>query len=121
MFTIPHVLMFFFLLLLIFYLFLTLRLTRSTLCPYTTLFRSRTRARRHPGRGARCAPPPHPGAARRLCLRVGGRPLGDRKSTRLNSSHLGRSYDVFCLKKKKVITIWTRMRFSRGSLSTHSV
>src|SRR5205814_7316046 len=32
---------------------------------------------------------------------AGGRPRGDRKSTRLNSSHLGISYAVFCLKKKK--------------------
>src|SRR5436853_3835822 len=32
-------------------------------------------------------------------------PLGDRKSTRLNSSHLGISYAVFCLKKKKIYVI----------------
>src|SRR5256885_9074984 len=41
-----------------------------------------------------------------------GRPLGryrrgDRKSTRLNSSHLVISYAVFCLKKKKIKNIWT--------------
>src|SRR3712207_7924953 len=68
---------------------------RSTLFPYTTLFRSR---RRHAPRAARPrdgVPGPHPhldgdrrGAAR------------DRKSTRLNSSHANISYAVFCLKKK---------------------
>src|SRR6266498_2009319 len=63
---------------------------RSTLFPYTTLFRSRPR-RRQPAvrRGVR---PPAPPPARR-----GGR---DRKSTRLNSSHVRISYAVFCLKKK---------------------
>src|SRR2546426_3541499 len=60
---------------------------RSTLFPYTTLFRSRE------GRGAR---PAH----RRGPARSDGRPA-DRKSTRLNSSHLVISYAVFCLKKKK--------------------
>src|SRR2546426_4327975 len=61
---------------------------RSTLFPYTTLFRSRVRG---PARGRRAAldeeAPEHEGR-------------GDRKSTRLNSSHLVISYAVFCLKKK---------------------
>src|SRR5690348_17439225 len=63
---------------------------RSTLFPYTTLFRSR----RGPPR--RDPPPlrPHPRAARGCGSR-------DRKSTRLNSSHPSISYAVFCLKKKK--------------------
>src|SRR5947208_7683074 len=62
---------------------------RSTLFPYTTLFRSRppVRTRR---RGSRA--PRRPGPPR-------GR---DRKSTRLNSSHQIISYAVFCLKKKKL-------------------
>src|SRR5256885_13029739 len=63
---------------------------RSTLFPYTTLFRSS----RAPARAS-------PAAARasgRWHRR--GHP-GDRKSTRLNSSHLVISYAVFCLKKKK--------------------
>src|SRR5690348_18096206 len=65
---------------------------RSTLFPYTTLFRSRS-----DGRG---------GAERHLPVRPGRggpRPAGggDRKSTRLNSSHPSISYAVFCLKKKK--------------------
>src|SRR5438105_8232103 len=63
---------------------------RSTLFPYTTLFRSRGR---RPGRrGARR--PPATG-------RPGGPRPRDRKSTRLNSSHEWISYAVFCLKKKK--------------------
>src|SRR5258708_10314246 len=60
---------------------------RSTLFPYTTLFRSLHHARRAPahGRGRDQHGPE--------CL--------DRKSTRLNSSHQIISYAVFCLKKKK--------------------
>src|SRR2546426_8592548 len=65
---------------------------RSTLFPYTTLFRSRLLAVRRPWSR------PCPGS---LLERRGGRPTRDRKSTRLNSSHLVISYAVFCLKKKK--------------------
>src|SRR6478672_1383949 len=61
---------------------------RSTLFPYTTLFRSR------PGDGRGHLPAA--AAARRVTL--AGR---DRKSTRLNSSHDQNSYAVFCLKKNK--------------------
>src|SRR5258707_5570524 len=64
---------------------------RSTLFPYTTLFRSR-QARRHQRDRVRPAAPP--------CARGGQRPPRDRKSTRLNSSHANISYAVFCLKKK---------------------
>src|SRR2546426_2422774 len=65
---------------------------RSTLFPYTTLFRS------PPDRGH--APGRHP---RRRDARADPeqRAGEDRKSTRLNSSHLVISYAVFCLKKKK--------------------
>src|SRR5262245_63753693 len=74
-----------------FFFFLMIRRPpRSTLFPYTTLFRSEDRALRHRGGGGRGH---RPGRARR--------PRRDRKSTRLNSSHLGISYAVFCLKKKK--------------------
>src|SRR5207249_10882160 len=94
-----------------------LRPARSPLFPYTTLFRSRRRA--VPYRRAR--PRGHPGRPRgegRLVDRLGvfheesgpRRPGGrrrrecdcrkDRKSTRLNSSHVSISYAVFCLKKK---------------------
>src|SRR6266566_8267365 len=71
----------------VYFFFLMIRRPpRSTLFPYTTLFRSR------PGSAAELPPPP-PGS--------GHRGSGDRKSTRLNSSHLVISYAVFCLKKKK--------------------
>src|SRR5436190_4708559 len=64
---------------------------RSTLFPYTTLFRPRRRHRiRLPARSA--------GDASR---EVVSRNRRDRKSTRLNSSHTVISYAVFCLKKKK--------------------
>src|SRR5688572_31908264 len=65
---------------------------RSTLFPYTTLFRSPSR----PGRGR----PAARGARRRSSSRA-RRSRRDRKSTRLNSSHSQISYAVFCLKKKK--------------------
>src|SRR5438874_6841611 len=58
---------------------------RSTLFPYTTLFRS---------------PPPVPGIRRARRDWRSGVPRRDRKSTRLNSSHVEISYAVFCLKKK---------------------
>src|SRR5256885_12204686 len=67
---------------------------RSTLFPYTTLFRSRP----PPSRPSAAAPPGLPGRASRTPRR---RRSPDRKSTRLNSSHLVISYAVFCLKKKK--------------------
>src|SRR5208282_6900695 len=76
-----------FILVFFFFFLMIRRPPRSTLFPYTTLFRSR---RRH-------APPRSlpPGAGRRT-------PRRDRKSTRLNSSHGSISYAVFCLKKKNV-------------------
>src|SRR5256885_10921929 len=77
---------------------------RSTLFPYTTLFRSCTTASRSPDwsvcssrRGSDRAGERRAGAAHRPD------PNLDRKSTRLNSSHLVISYAVFCLKKKKQI------------------
>src|SRR3712207_8511244 len=87
---------------------------RSTLFPYTTLFRSRalSAARGHVG-GVRVRRPRPGGDARRVPGRVpaGVRGAGvrvpvhgrerDRKSTRLNSSHANISYAVFCLKKKE--------------------
>src|SRR5438045_7848700 len=66
----------------------------TTLFPYTTLFRSRRRGRARQ-RGPRAATPRRRGAP------PGSRCGRDRKSTRLNSSHLGISYAVFCLKKKR--------------------
>src|SRR3712207_6992601 len=83
---------------------------RSTLFPYTTLFRSPPLGRRGRGGGggapraaaleARGRTGAAPGAADR-CRRARRRSPPDRKSTRLNSSHANISYAVFCLKKKK--------------------
>src|SRR6266571_7790171 len=76
-------------LLIFFFFFLMIRRPpRSTLFPYTTLFRSRRRT--CPGRRRPNVQP---------CRRR------DRKSTRLNSSHMSISYAVFCLKKKKKTNI----------------
>src|SRR5262245_65279450 len=75
---------------------------RSTLFPYTTLFRSHAGGPAGIGRRAHRRPQSierRRGRARRS-RGTEGRGL-DRKSTRLNSSHLGISYAVFCLKKKK--------------------
>src|SRR5204863_8858001 len=82
---------------------------RSTLFPYTTLFRSRgsrhgtlqgpaaltirPRASHYPGQVIRAVAFPAARLVERYC--------SDRKSTRLNSSHVEISYAVFCLKKKK--------------------
>src|SRR5256885_12247752 len=75
----------------LFFFFLMIRRPpRSTLFPYTTLFRSVP---------CRCPRPSRSAPAWRL--RAAGSAPGDRKSTRLNSSHLVISYAVFCLKKKK--------------------
>src|SRR2546426_5738971 len=67
---------------------------RSTLFPYTTLFRSGEWI----GGGSAVLVHRHLAAA--VCIADAG-PNSDRKSTRLNSSHLVISYAVFCLKKKK--------------------
>src|SRR2546421_4501257 len=95
---------------------------RSTLFPYTTLFRSRAPRgavdlgladevmEQRPDR-----PVGEPGVVQRdLVSREGDRAvLEDRKSTRLNSSHDQISYAVFCLKKKKKKRIKPRLRSHR--------
>src|SRR5256885_8021899 len=86
---------------------------RSPLFPYTTLFRSERLAyvlSRLQEDGMVAAEPPGGGCrrCRRLCPmngRAGISVSTDRKSTRLNSSHLVISYAVFCLKKKKYHTL----------------
>src|SRR5689334_23545573 len=95
------------LLLLLFFLLIR-RPPRSTLFPYTTLFRSRARQRPAPlGEDGRVrllhAADLHERVrgARAEHRRAGRLPGEDRKSTRLNSSHSSISYAVFCLKKKK--------------------
>src|SRR3712207_7396880 len=71
---------------------------RSTLFPYTTLFRSHRVFLQEPPAGGGLARVEDDGAgARDLGDEAGGQ---DRKSTRLNSSHANISYAVFCLKKK---------------------
>src|SRR6266513_2525121 len=77
----------------LFFFLMIRRPPRSTLFPYTTLFRS---PRRIPSLPARWQTPRE---KRRPPSRL--RAHGDRKSTRLNSSHVSISYAVFCLKKKK--------------------
>src|SRR2546427_8204686 len=93
---------------------------RSTLFPYTTLFRSVGA-----GAGAAAGAASAPGCARLDATldgsvdRASSRRLlqsaeGDRKSTRLNSSHSQISYAVFCLKKKKnKVTMRTDTQMTR--------
>src|SRR4051812_49578147 len=82
---------------------------RSTLFPYTTLFRSEPRRGRHDDHPAGSGGPKRsgrPAPVVALHERVAGHGDHgdeDRKSTRLNSSHMSISYAVFCLKKKKSI------------------
>src|SRR2546429_4954787 len=96
----------------LFFFLMIRRPPRSTLFPYTTLFRSGRPARRGAAAPAEGASDGHavlplqrrePQLARVALLlrRQGDRCVRDRKSTRLNSSHGYISYAVFCLKKKK--------------------
>src|SRR5690242_21623590 len=89
---------------------------RSTLFPYTTLFRSAACLGRYAGTKerdearfhsiaehalrARASPAPQESDAKKA-YQEGAQARKDRKSTRLNSSHMSISYAVFCLKKKK--------------------
>src|SRR5437773_8352938 len=92
-----------------FFFLMILRPPRSTLFPYTTLFRS-LQDRQFAPQGGGC---------HAVLLQPLPRVLGsgwrrtDRKSTRLNSSHITISYAVFCLKKKKTQT--------RQSFAIHSI
>src|SRR3712207_7335276 len=90
-----------------FFFLMIRRPPRSTLFPYTTLFRSnRGRALSSGRHRQRLLRRPGGRGARRRRLRRGGADDGgfrDRKSTRLNSSHANISYAVFCLKKKKLL------------------
>src|SRR5256885_5719943 len=88
---------------------------RSTLFPYTTLFRSRHHS--PPGDGTRR----RPALPDRRCERcpdetstIGKRRApsrSDRKSTRLNSSHLVISYAVFCLEKKNILLLYRHLYY----------
>src|SRR3712207_8070275 len=84
---------------------------RSTLFPYTTLFRSQERVPRaerqplDPGQRTRGSAVDREGDPLRRLRHLDDHVAaagGDRKSTRLNSSHANISYAVFCLKKKKI-------------------
>src|SRR5256885_3822164 len=88
---------------------------RSTLFPYTTLFRSQDDAA-----ATQRILATQDGPAILVGHSYGGAVIteaGDRKSTRLNSSHLVISYAVFCLKKKKTTTTMARIA-NTGSSST---
>src|SRR5690349_24160869 len=101
--------------LLSFFLVVTRRPPTTTLFPYTTLFRSRDLTQRRLGRGlipmemdrhggAGAGQPNADGVSYAAISTGHDRHLiRDRKSTRLNSSHVEISYAVFCLKKKKII------------------
>src|SRR5207244_13306811 len=99
---------------LLFFFLMIRRPPRSTLFPYTTLFRSRRR--REPGRPLREPRGRHlhdVDGVRRLRAR-----RRDRKSTRLNSSHQIISYAVFCLKKKKRYKYeYTRKRATTSTIA----
>src|SRR2546430_16035953 len=91
----------------IFFFFLMIRRPpRSTLFPYTTLFRSAAEQnpridKRQPARPLPVRPAQDRAQRKSALAGFSARVLGDRKSTRLNSSHSQISYAVFCLKKKK--------------------
>src|SRR2546422_8156555 len=86
---------------------------RSTLFPYTTLFRSLDPLQHG------IVDPPREAAV--LLVAQAQREQGDRKSTRLNSSHGYTSYAVFCLKKKKNTELKTASgRFRRQRHRTHA-
>src|SRR5256885_8466529 len=90
---------------------------RSTLFPYTTLFRSNHPAGNHPDASSKDQPCYQIRNVSHLLLNSSV-PHSDRKSTRLNSSHLVISYAVFCLKKKKV---YLSQRFFTTNTSPHRI
>src|SRR5699024_12252436 len=98
----------------VFLLFFVLRLgpPQSTLFPYTTLFRSTSRLIMRLHRLPILRSPKHT-TSRSTCCRwlpvAISTMMKDRKSTRLNSSHVSISYAVFCLKKKKTTKTHTRL------------
>src|SRR3712207_7501713 len=103
---------------LLFFFLMIRRPPRSTLFPYTTLFRSSTSRRAHrkmrrSGRAPARATGDRGGRRVSPCRRRGRR---DRKSTRLNSSHANISYAVFCLKKKNYFIHSSQLFFSPSPL-----
>src|SRR3712207_7393982 len=90
---------------------------RSTLFPYTTLFRSPTTTR---VASQSCPSPTHESESRSETTEAVM--VADRKSTRLNSSHANISYAVFCLKKKKTdrLTVELELQFQGGKLHPYT-
>src|SRR2546422_8279640 len=94
-----------------FFFFLMIRRPpRSTLFPYTTLFRSVPQERQDY----------RPEPRSRTAAELAGLLAADRKSTRLNSSHGYISYAVFCLKKKKKKKTKSHIRASCSHRTTHT-
>src|SRR2546430_12230469 len=97
--------------LIFFFFFLMIRRPpRSTLFPYTTLFRSRSG--QQPARGHNTHQPFAFIDRVKINDAFANALTADRKSTRLNSSHSQISYAVFCLKKKKITTKHTSWTLS---------
>src|SRR5947209_16378319 len=97
------------------FFFLPRRPPRSTLFPYTTLFRSREF---YQGAGPTLVSARHAGPGKKPIASGFGRQ--DRKSTRLNSSHANISYAVFCLKKKNTIRAAQQFR-QLGADEEHAI
>src|SRR5436305_10005432 len=87
----------------LFFFLLIRRPPRSTLFPYTTLFRSQVEFRPRLDLQDDRWPNSQMNQRRRKLWKAWI--IGDRKSTRLNSSHVRISYAVFCLKKKKILRV----------------
>src|SRR5438477_5958023 len=99
----------------LFFFFMIWRPPRSTLFPYTTLFRSiHILAVEHEVRIA------HRDAGNPRLQPALLEPCRDRKSTRLNSSHMSISYAVFCLKKKKTLARMHSLRPTSNAILTKS-
>src|SRR5699024_11572588 len=97
------------------FFFMTRPPPRSTLFPYTTLFRSATGTDRGQHLSTGSLGPLTGGEHH------SGGPVGeDRRSTRLNSSHVSISYAVFCLKKKKKIKMNGAQQHEQLSATAHS-
>src|SRR3712207_7755167 len=101
----------------VFFFLMIRRPPRSTLFPYTTLFRScRGSGGSAPGMERTLGPTSDkPGVRRAGAVHEAPSARADRKSTRLNSSHANISYAVFCLKKKK-----QKLDTSRNTNATNS-
>src|SRR3712207_8473005 len=100
----------------LFFFLMIRRPPRSTLFPYTTLFRSRSSSRSSTTSSS--AASGSRGIRRR---RAPAWTFKDRKSTRLNSSHANISYAVFCLKKKKLDPHHVVNTFQVVTLDYHTV